>query len=297
MKVNLFASEKEFPELAKPVQMRGFARAGSGSRSGRSYPHWKPKEEMNDKILIFEDTKGDRQGRQGDGVRRRPELPDRIRVLQRRRPRRPSAGHLFLKDTKGTGKADLRARGLTASIRPTRTTHPTASRSIPAAHSTSRRARSTTRRSRRPTDRRPRAPMPASSATSRARRSSMSTSATGFANPHGHVWDRWGQDIVVRRHRRQSVSRRALLRPPGFPAEAPEAAAGLPATHPALPRQSKSCRAGISPRDTRATCSSPTSSASRAFSSTRSTTRAPASPPPRSNRFCRRPIRTSARRT
>ena len=32
---------------------------------------------------------------------------------------------------------------------------------------------------------------------SRAPRSSTSTSPIRFANPHGHVFDRWGQDIVV----------------------------------------------------------------------------------------------------
>src|SRR5207249_4070869 len=59
MKVNLFASEKQFPELAKPVQMGWDARGRLWVAAWPSYPHWKPKSELNDKILIFEDTNGD----------------------------------------------------------------------------------------------------------------------------------------------------------------------------------------------------------------------------------------------
>ncbi|MEZ5328143.1 MAG: c-type cytochrome [Verrucomicrobiales bacterium] len=59
-KVELFASEKEFPDLASPVQM-------SFDNKGRlwvavipSYPHYKPgAERPNDKLLIFEDTDND----------------------------------------------------------------------------------------------------------------------------------------------------------------------------------------------------------------------------------------------
>lgn len=58
--IELFASEREFPDLRNPVQM-------SFDNEGRlwvsvlpSYPHYKPGDEKpNDKILIFEDTNGD----------------------------------------------------------------------------------------------------------------------------------------------------------------------------------------------------------------------------------------------
>src|SRR5437868_9226950 len=58
MKVTLFASEKEFPQLAKPVQMQFDAKGRLWVAVWPSYPHWKPTEEMDDKILVFEDTKG-----------------------------------------------------------------------------------------------------------------------------------------------------------------------------------------------------------------------------------------------
>ncbi|HEX8201866.1 MAG TPA: GDSL-type esterase/lipase family protein, partial [Isosphaeraceae bacterium] len=61
LKVNLFASEAEFPELVNPVQMSFDARGRLWVAVWPTYPHWRPKEEMNDKLLILEDTDGDGQ--------------------------------------------------------------------------------------------------------------------------------------------------------------------------------------------------------------------------------------------
>ena len=72
-KIELFASEKEFPDLANPVQM-------SFDNKGRlwvavmpTYPHWKPGDpKPNDKLLILEDTdndgKADKQTIWADGL-------------------------------------------------------------------------------------------------------------------------------------------------------------------------------------------------------------------------------------
>ncbi|MCA9170327.1 MAG: dehydrogenase, partial [Planctomycetales bacterium] len=59
MQVQLFASEEQFPELINPVQMAFDTRGRLWVTAWESYPHWKPKEEMNDKLLILEDTDGD----------------------------------------------------------------------------------------------------------------------------------------------------------------------------------------------------------------------------------------------
>ena len=59
MKVNLFASEEMFPELVDPVQMAFDTKGRLWVAAWGSYPHWKPKDEMNDKLLILEDTDGD----------------------------------------------------------------------------------------------------------------------------------------------------------------------------------------------------------------------------------------------
>ena len=59
IQVNLFASEKEFPELINPVQMAFDTRGRMWVASWKNYPHWKPKTPADDKLLILEDTDGD----------------------------------------------------------------------------------------------------------------------------------------------------------------------------------------------------------------------------------------------
>jgi glucose/arabinose dehydrogenase len=59
LKVELFASEKEFPELVNPVQMAFDTRGRLWVASWKNYPHWQPKTPMDDKLLILEDTNGD----------------------------------------------------------------------------------------------------------------------------------------------------------------------------------------------------------------------------------------------
>ncbi|MEO8075960.1 MAG: GDSL-type esterase/lipase family protein, partial [Acidobacteriota bacterium] len=59
LKVELFASEKEFPELVKPVQMSFDTKGRLWVACWKSYPHWQPNSPMEDKLLILEDTDGD----------------------------------------------------------------------------------------------------------------------------------------------------------------------------------------------------------------------------------------------
>ena len=59
LKVNLFASEKEFPELVNPVQIAFDTRGRLWVAVWKNYPHWQPKTAMDDKLLILEDTNGD----------------------------------------------------------------------------------------------------------------------------------------------------------------------------------------------------------------------------------------------
>ncbi|MGB0774223.1 MAG: PVC-type heme-binding CxxCH protein [Akkermansiaceae bacterium] len=58
-KVNLFASEKEFPQLVNPVQMQVDAKGRVWAAVWPTYPKWEPKKEMGDALMIFEDTNGD----------------------------------------------------------------------------------------------------------------------------------------------------------------------------------------------------------------------------------------------
>jgi glucose/arabinose dehydrogenase len=60
-RVNLYATEEKFPELINPVQMAWDTRGRLWVAVWPTYPHWKPVPgtRPNDKLLIFEDTDGD----------------------------------------------------------------------------------------------------------------------------------------------------------------------------------------------------------------------------------------------
>jgi mono/diheme cytochrome c family protein/glucose/arabinose dehydrogenase len=59
-KVEMFASEKEFPDLANPVQMSFDNKGRLWIATMPSYPHYKPGDaKPNDKLIIFEDTNND----------------------------------------------------------------------------------------------------------------------------------------------------------------------------------------------------------------------------------------------
>jgi hypothetical protein len=59
-KLELFASEKDFPDLQNPVQMSFDNRGRLWVAVMPTYPHWKPGDPRpNDKLLILEDTDGD----------------------------------------------------------------------------------------------------------------------------------------------------------------------------------------------------------------------------------------------
>lgn len=59
-KVELFASEKEFPNLANPMQLSFDNKGRLWVATMPTYPHYRPGDAMpDDKILIYEDTNGD----------------------------------------------------------------------------------------------------------------------------------------------------------------------------------------------------------------------------------------------
>ena len=59
LKVELFASEEQFPELVKPVQMSFDTKGRLWVAAWKNYPHWEPKTPLDDKLLILEDTNND----------------------------------------------------------------------------------------------------------------------------------------------------------------------------------------------------------------------------------------------
>jgi putative heme-binding domain-containing protein len=105
--LNLFASEVQFPDLANPVQMQIDAKGRLWAASWNTYPKWEPGKEMNDSLIIFEDT--DKDGR-ADSNKIFAHVHNPLGfefwgggVLVTSGP-----DLLFLKDTDGDDKADLR---------------------------------------------------------------------------------------------------------------------------------------------------------------------------------------------
>ena len=197
MQVNLFASEEQFPELASPVQMAFDTKGRLWVAAWPSYPHWKPRDEMNDKLLIFEDTDGDGRADVCKTFAERLHNPTGFEfwgngVLVAQAP-----DLMFLQDTDGDDIADVRTRvlhGLDSAD-----THHTANSFTldPGGalyfqegvfHHTQ-----------------VESPWgPAERCVNagvfrfepRTRKFDVYVSY-GFANPHGHVFDYWGQDFVT----------------------------------------------------------------------------------------------------
>lgn len=57
--LNVFASEQMFPDMANPVQMQVDNKGRVWAACWNTYPKWEPLKEMNDTLMIFEDTNGD----------------------------------------------------------------------------------------------------------------------------------------------------------------------------------------------------------------------------------------------
>ncbi|GAB3775487.1 GDSL-type esterase/lipase family protein [Spirosoma horti] len=108
-KIELFASEEEFPDLAKPMQM-------SFDNKGRlwvavmpSYPHYKPGDaKPDDKILIFEDTNNDGKADKETVFANGLHLPLGFEIAKEGVYVSQGTNLKLLVDTDGDGKADKR---------------------------------------------------------------------------------------------------------------------------------------------------------------------------------------------
>jgi glucose/arabinose dehydrogenase len=112
MKVNLFASEEKFPELANPVQMAFDPRGRLWVAVMPSYPHWKPKERMDDKVLILEDTDGDGSADRVKVFADHLHVPTGLELWGGGLFVGQMPDLVFLKDTNGDDVADERERVL-----------------------------------------------------------------------------------------------------------------------------------------------------------------------------------------
>jgi glucose/arabinose dehydrogenase/azurin len=106
--VNLFASEKEFPELANPIAMTFDDRGRLWLTTSTTYPHVLPGRKPDDKIVVLEDTNHDGRADKltvfADGLY----LPMGFELGDGGVYVDQEPNLMFLKDTDGDGKADER---------------------------------------------------------------------------------------------------------------------------------------------------------------------------------------------
>jgi putative heme-binding domain-containing protein len=110
MKVELFADEQRFPELAKPVQM-SFDPAGRlWVAAWPTYPHWEPQTPMRDKLLVLEDKDGDGKADTCTAFADDLRNPTGFEFWNGGVIVAQAPELWFLKDTDGDGKWDVRER-------------------------------------------------------------------------------------------------------------------------------------------------------------------------------------------
>ena len=106
-KIDLFASEKEFPELANPVQISFDAKGRLWVATMPSYPHYKAGDgKPNDKIIILEDTDGDGKADKQSIFADNLHLPIGFEFAPEGVYLSQGKNLVLLKDTDNDGKAD-----------------------------------------------------------------------------------------------------------------------------------------------------------------------------------------------
>ena len=107
--INLFASEEDFPDLRKPVQMTFDAKGRLWVTTMASYPMYLPGHPVDDKILIFEDTDGDGKADKQTVFADKLHVPTGIELGDGGAYVSQQPNLMFLKDTDGDDKADERS--------------------------------------------------------------------------------------------------------------------------------------------------------------------------------------------
>ncbi|MCZ2483704.1 c-type cytochrome [Aquirufa nivalisilvae] len=106
-KLELFASEEQFPNLAKPSQMTFDNKGRLWVAAMPTYPHYKPGDpKPNDKLLIYEDTNADGKADREIVFADHLQLPVGFEITQEGVFVSQGTNLVLLKDTNGDDKAD-----------------------------------------------------------------------------------------------------------------------------------------------------------------------------------------------
>ena len=196
MKVNLFASEEQFPELANPVQMAWDTKGRLWVAVWPNYPSRSPDSKEGDSLLIFEDTNGDGKADKMTKFLGDLNCPtgfqfykDGVLIVQ-------APDLWFVRDTDGDGKADWKERilmGLDSAD-----SHHTANAVCLDPGGSIYLSDGVFHRTQIETARGPVRNNDGAIYRFEPRTGKFETYvAYGFANPHGRVFDAWGNDFVT----------------------------------------------------------------------------------------------------
>lgn len=196
MKVNLWADEKQFPDLINPVQMAWDTQDRLWVAAWRNYPGRNPLSEKGDSLLMFEDTDGD-----GRADKMTPFLDDLnaptgfqfyqdgVLVMQ-------APDLWFVRDTDGDGRGDWKERvlmGLDSAD-----SHHTANAIAYDPGGAMYLSDGVFHRTQVETPTGPLRNIDAAIYRFEPRTGKFETYISyGFANPHGKVFDRWGNGIIT----------------------------------------------------------------------------------------------------
>jgi glucose/arabinose dehydrogenase/azurin/lysophospholipase L1-like esterase len=196
VKVNVFASEKEFPELAKAVQMAWDTKGRLWVSVWPNYPERTPTSKTGDSIIILEDTDHDGKADKVTHFLDNLNCPtgfqfykDGLLVMQA-----PSLW--FVRDTDGDGKADTKERvlmGLDSAD-----SHHTANSLVYEPGGAILMSDGVFHRSQVETAEGPVRNIDGALYRFEPRTGKFETYVSyGFANPHGRAFDYWGNDIIT----------------------------------------------------------------------------------------------------
>jgi putative heme-binding domain-containing protein len=197
MKVELVADEGMFPELINPVQMSFDTKGRLWVAAWPTYPHWRPDEPMNDKLLILEDADGDGRTDRVKTFVGDLHNPTGFEFWGRGVIVAQGPDVLYLEDTDGDDRCDRKTRIIRGLD--TADTHHAANSFTLDPAGTLYFQEGTFHHSQGETPWGP----PVRCANGAVFRYEPRTGKFGlytsysFANPHGHAFDRWGDDIVV----------------------------------------------------------------------------------------------------